>query len=345
MPTGRSAARPTIADIAKAAGVSKGAVSFALNGRPGVSEATRARILRVAQDMDWRPHSAARALGAAKAHAVGLALARPARTLSLEPFFTLLLSGLQAELSAHSMALQLMIVEDTASEIDTYRRWAGEHRVDGLVLVDLRVRDRRPAAIARLGMPAVVVGGNGRPGADLPSVWVDDHEAMASIVEYLASLGHRRIGHVAGMPQFQHTRRRATALTEAAQRLGLEPAAAVATDYSDVEGAAATRRLLNGPTRPTALVYDSDVMAIAGLTVAAELGVSVPAQLSVVSFEDSRLTQLTHPSLTALTRDTYDFGVQAARTLLAAMNDPAAATSIKIATPTLTVRDSTAAPP
>lgn len=76
-------ARVTIDDIAREAGVSRGAVSFALNGRPGVSEATRERILRVAERMNWRPHSAARALGGAKADAIGFVVAgRPGRSAS-----------------------------------------------------------------------------------------------------------------------------------------------------------------------------------------------------------------------------------------------------------------------
>ncbi|MFF5970719.1 LacI family DNA-binding transcriptional regulator [Streptomyces sp. NPDC012769] len=338
-------ARPTIADIAREAGVSKGAVSFALNGRPGVSEATRDRILRVAERMNWRPHSAARALGGARAGAVGLVLARPARTIGLEPFFGQLLSGLQAALSTRGTALQLLVVEDTAAEIEVYRRWTSEHRVDGFVLVDLQVRDPRVPVLEELGTPTVVLGGPGRHGR-LPAVWADDREAMTSIVEYLAALGHRRIAHLAGLPSFQHTRRRIRAVRDAARRLGLADAVSVPTDFSDAEGAAATRALLArpGPQRPTAIVYDSDVMAVAGLGVAAEMGVPVPGELSVVSFDDSALARIVHPSLTALSRDTFALGEQVATALLTLVDDPSSARDVKNPTPRLTVRESTAAP-
>ncbi|MFD7977997.1 LacI family DNA-binding transcriptional regulator [Streptomyces sp. NPDC059071] len=337
-------ARPTIADIAREAGVSKGAVSFALNGRPGVSEATRERILRVAERMNWRPHSAARALGGARAGAVGLVLARPARTIGLEPFFGQLLSGLQAALSARGTALQLLVVEDTAAETEVYRRWTSEHRVDGFVLVDLQVRDPRIPVLEELGVPAVVLGGPGRHGR-LPAVWADDREAMTSIVEYLAALGHRRIAHLAGMPSFQHTQRRIRAVRDAARRLGLDEAVSVPTDFSDAEGAAATRALLARPgRRPTAIVYDSDVMAVAGLGVAAEMGVAVPGEVSVVSFDDSALARIVHPSLTALSRDTFALGEQVATALLAVIDDPSSAQDVRNPTPRLTVRESTAAP-
>jgi DNA-binding LacI/PurR family transcriptional regulator len=339
-------ARVTIDDIAREAGVSRGAVSFALNGRPGVSAATRERILQVAERMNWRPHSAARALGGARADAVGLVVARPARTIGVEPFFGQLLAGLQDGLSAKSVSLSLMVVEDTAAEIEVYRRWVSEHRVDAFVVVDPQVKDPRFEVLEQLGTPAVVLGGPGRHGR-LGSVWADDRAAMLGVVEYLVAIGHRRIAHLAGMPSFQHTQRRMRALRDCAKRLGLIGAVSIPTDFSDAQGAAATRTLLSaGPgSQPTAIIYDSDVMAVAGLAVATEMGVSVPDRLSVVSFEDSVLTRIVHPPITALTRDAFTLGQQAARSVLSAVDNPDAAADLKTATPALTVRGSTAPPP
>ncbi|MFI6482831.1 LacI family DNA-binding transcriptional regulator [Nonomuraea sp. NPDC050663] len=334
-------ARPTIADIARRAGVSKGAVSFALNGRPGVSEATRRLILQVAEEMNWRPHSAARALVGAKAEAVGLVIARPARTIGVEPFFAQLLSGLQAELSSRAVALHLLVVEDTAAEIEIYRRWASEHRVDGFILVDLQVRDPRVEVVEEIGLPAVVLGGPGKHGS-LSSVWADDREAMLSIVDYLAALGHTRIAHVAGLPSFRHTQRRIRALRDSAKRLRLAEVISVPTDFSDSEGAAATRALLSRAVRPSAIVYDSDVMAVAGLGVATEMGVAVPRAVSIVAFDDSVLARIVHPPLTALSRDTFALGRQVAATLLAAIAEPGVPRDVKTQTPRLTVRESTA---
>jgi DNA-binding LacI/PurR family transcriptional regulator len=336
-------ARPTIADIARRVGVSKGAVSFALNGRPGVSETTRARILQVADEMNWRPHSAARALGGARAGAVGLVIARPASTLGVEPFFAQLLSGLQARLSAESMAMNLLVVEDSAAEIEIYREWTSAHRVDGFVLVDPTVRDPRFEALEELGAPAVVLGGPGRFGA-LSSVWADDREAMLSVVDYLAALGHRRVAHVAGLPGLRHTQRRIRALRDSVRRLGLVDTVSLPTDFSDAEGAAATRALLSRPRRPTAIVYDSDVMALAGLGVAGEMGVRVPGEVSILSFDDSVLTRVTHPSITSLSRDTIALGGQVAEVLLQVIADPALRRDVKTATPRLVVRESTAPP-
>jgi DNA-binding LacI/PurR family transcriptional regulator len=293
--------------------------------------------------MGWRPHSAARALGGSKASMVGLVSARPARTLGVEPFFAQLVSGLQAGLSARGIGLQLLIVEDTAAEVEIYRRWHSEHHVDGVVLFDLRANDPRVAELERSGLPCVVLGGPGKNGS-LPNVWVDDRAAMLRIVEYLAALGHRRIAHVAGLPEFWHTQRRIRALRDAARRLDLAEANSAPTDFSDAEGAAVTRRLLARRPRPTAIVYDSDIMAVAGLGVAIEMGLSVPDELSIVAFDDSVLARLMHPALTALTRDTFALGELVANTVLNAVDGSLRQRSVQASSPELVVRESTAPP-
>lgn len=336
-------ARPTIADIAERAGVSKGAVSFALNGRPGVSEETRRRILAVADEMNWRPHRAARSLGNSRAGAVGLILSRPARTLGLEPFFGQIVSGLQAGLAEDGTALQLLVVDDPEAEMAAYRNWTAEQRVDGFVLLDPLIDDPRFAALEALEVPVMVLGGP-LEDTSLSFSWADDSEAMHEAVDYLAALGHRHVVHVAGMPQFLHTKRRMDVLTEAKERHELAEVVSIPTDYSDSEGAVITRRVLSRRERPTAIVYDSDVMAVAGLGVAMEMGVSVPGDLSIVAFDDSILTQLMHPALTALSRDTFEFGRQAAEVLLEVVADPTKVVNLRTADPVLTVRESTAPP-
>jgi DNA-binding LacI/PurR family transcriptional regulator len=315
--------RPTIADVARRAGVSKGAVSYALNGQPGVSEATRARILTIAAEMGFNPSSAARALSGASANAIGLALCRPARTLGVEPFFMELISGVESELSGRSYALTLQVVNDPDAEIAVYRRWWGERRVDGVLLCDLRIDDRRVPALEELGLPAVIIGGPGNTGA-LAHVWSDDAAALTEAVEYLAALGHRRIARVGGLSELLHTRIRSTAFDEVCRRLGLAPSVTVCSDYTGEDGARATRRLLSSADRPSALIYDNDVMAIAGLAVAQEMGLHVPADLSIVAWDDSALCQLVHPPLTAISRDIPAYGALAARQLLAAIAGEAA---------------------
>lgn len=306
--------RVTIVDIARAANVSKGAVSYALNGRPGVSTETRKRILAIAAELGWYPHSAARALSRDSARTVGLVLSRPAATLAVEPFFMELIAGIEAELSARSIGLTLQLVSDVAAEIEVYERWWAERRVDGTLLVDLLVDDPRIAAVEALGMPAVVVGGPEGAGG-LSSVGSADEPAMEEVVRYLALLGHRRIGRVAGTEGFLHTVVRTRRFLSVARALGVT-SVVVHTDFGRDSSVDATRRLLSAHQPPTAIIYDNDVMAVAGLGVAHEAGLRVPEEVSIISWEDSYFCEAVHPSLTALSRDVTAHGASAARELL-----------------------------
>jgi DNA-binding LacI/PurR family transcriptional regulator len=289
-------------------------VSYALNGNPGLSEPTRQRILAVAAEAGWQPNRAARALSASRSGACGLALARPARTLAYEPFFSKLLSGIEAELSARQVALMLQIVEDVEAETVALRRWWAERHVDGVLLVDLRVEDPRVPQVEQLHLPTVIVGGPGATGA-VPYFPGNDTSGIRQIVEHLAALGHRRIDRVAGSNAFACTRVRNQVLEEALATAGAH-GRVLPTDYTSSAGADATRKLLAATPRPTAIIYDNDIMAVAGLGVAQEMGLVVPTELSVVSFDDSILCEVVRPSLTACARDVEAYGARAARALL-----------------------------
>lgn len=338
-------------DIARRAGVSESAVSFALNDRPGVSETTRRRVRRVADQLGWRASTAARALSGEGAATVGLVLARPASSLGIESFFLQLVSGIQEVLSERHLGLLFRVVADAEEECAVYRRWWAEQRVDGVIVVDPRIGDPRPALLDALGLPAVVVGGRDvdrEPHEPVPypvisTVRVDDAAAMGAIVDHLAGLGHHRVVHVAGLAGLAHTTRRIGSLRAGAARRGMSGVRSVTTDYSEGQGAEATRLALAGPEPPTAIIYDNDVMAVAGAGVALGMGLSVPRDLSVVAWEDSALCRATRPRLTALDRDATAFGRRAAQELVCLLGGRPAR-DVAQPTPALVVRDSTAPP-
>ena len=336
------AKRVTIADIARLAGVSPGAVSFAFNGRPGVSEETRQRILAIADQYEWRPSSAARALVGARAGVIGLAVNRPARTLGTEAFFTDLIAGAQSSLAQRRMALQLVVVQSMEEEIETYRHWRNANQVDGVIVLDPREDDPRPAALRSLGLPAIVIGG--RPsGADDPAtIWLDDAQAAQSVFGYLAGLGHRRMVYISGPNDHEHVRLRAEVLAELTDRGVVGET--IATDYSPLQVSSVMRTLLSRRERPTAVIFDNDVMTIAGLSVAQEMGVIVPDELSLASFDDSVVTGLVHPSITCLTRDTFSLGEYAAEFLIEQLDAPTILPDRSGPQPILTVRESTRRP-
>jgi DNA-binding LacI/PurR family transcriptional regulator len=334
--------RPTIADIARRAGVTKAAVSFALNGQPGVSAATRERILAIAEEIGFQPNSAARALSDGRAGAFGLVIDRPPNLLGIEPWFMQFIAGIQAELAGGHAALLFSTAEDQAAEIAMYRSWWAQRRVDGVFLVDLQINDQRVLALEELRMPAVVIGTPLGAGS-LTAVWEDDAAATVAAVEYLAGIGHRRVARVTGIPRFWHTKIRTDAFTEATRSAGIE-SVCVEADYSRERGAEATRTLLRARRPPTAIIYDNDVMAISGLSAAQRLGVEVPAELSIVAWDDSPLCELVHPPLTALSRDIPAYGAHAVRTLAQVVSGETVG-HFQEEPPVLTLRGSTGSPP
>ncbi|MBO1752594.1 LacI family DNA-binding transcriptional regulator [Actinotalea sp. BY-33] len=335
--------RPTIADIAARAGVSSGAVSYALNGRPGVSDDTRARILEVAREAGWVPSAAARALTGVGSATVGLVITREPAVLGIEPFFMAFVAGIEEVLSERGYALLLQVTPRPDQEVQTYRAWWSAGRVDGIFLTDLRSQDRRLPLLGEIGLPAVAVGDPSAAG-DLPAVWSDDAHAAVEAVERLAALGHRRMAHVTGPAELVHTQVRSAAMREACAERGLEPLVEVRTDYTLDSGAGATRALLEASRRPTAIVFDNDLTALAGVRVAEELGLRVPGDVSVIAWDDSPLCRLTNPPLSALSRDVSAYGAAAARVLLDLVRDGVAA-SDRSSVPALVDRGSIAPPP
>lgn len=332
--------RITIADIAQRAGVSTGAVSYALNDRPGVSDRTKARILSVAADLGWQPSSAARSLSGERSEAVGMVLARDPGMLGVESFYMQFLAGIESELSKRSYALLLQVVPDLESELRTYESWRAARRVDGAIIVDPRNDDPRLGMFMEKGaLPAVVVGDTSL-ARGLTNIWTDDAAAMRESVRYLYAIGHRRIARVGGVESFGHTHIRDIAFEDEIARLGAH-GVTCRTDYTAVQGADATRGLLVSDDRPSAIIYDNDIMAVAGLGVASEMGMRVPQEVSMVAWDDSPLCEATYPRLSALSHDVTRYGAHVARRLFDRI-DGAPPESFLDSTPRLRTRGTTA---
>lgn len=337
--------RPTISDVARCAGVSKGAVSFALNGREGVSSETRARILDAARQLGWQPSHRARSLSVSRAFACGLVLARAPELLGADPFFPSLIAGLETVLAPAGYALVLQMVSGEGAEEAGYRRLAGEGRVDGIFVSDLRTNDSRVRLLSELGLDAVTLN---RPdiASPFPAVCVDDQLGVREAVQHLVGLGHTRIGHVSGPLSFLHSVSRRDAWIEALRHAGLAAGPLVVSDFTAAGGAAATAALLDLRDAPTAVVYANDLMAIAGIGVAHNRGLNVPEDLSVTGFDGTELASHVHPPLTTITTNPFAWGQASATALLGRIRraGPEAVEDVNLEPGRLEVRGSTARP-
>ena len=307
-------ARPTIKDISRLAGVSPTAVSFALNDRPGVSEATRARVEQVAKELGWKRSVAAAALSAGKAQAIGLVIARPTSTFTGERFYMHLIAGIEGVLTERSLSLVLMFAETPEEELAAYRRWHSEVRVDGVLLTDPRHDDARAVLLDELGLPYVYLGAQADSG--LPGILVDDALAMRNMVDHFAAQGHRRLAHVAGPAELLHTQRRIAEFERRCAELGLDICQGEVTDYTEAAGRAATCQLLSEDRPPTGILYDNEVLTMGGLAALSAARVRVPDDVAIASFEDSPMCRVVQPPITALVREPARLGTDAAEMLL-----------------------------
>ncbi|KOX08834.1 LacI family DNA-binding transcriptional regulator [Nocardiopsis sp. NRRL B-16309] len=253
--------------------------------------------------------------GPAGSGRVGLVVARPVRMLGTEPYFMEFVAGIEERLAARGVSVILHLVATPEEEAATYRRWADRCLVDAVIVVNLTADDERPRLLRALGLPAVLAGTwDGPP--DPPAVRTDDAAPVREAVDRLVELGHRDIARVSGPARLRHTVARTAALTEACHEAGLPEPTVVEGDYSHESGARLTAELLRGAPRPTAILYDNDAMAVAGLAAARELRVPVPERLSLVAWDDSVLCQLATPPLSAMSVDVYQYGSSVARSVL-----------------------------
>jgi LacI family transcriptional regulator len=328
----------TLADIARAAGVSVMTASRVLNERGGAGPETRARVLATARELDYQPNALARSLRAARSMTVGVIL--PDIT---NPFFPEIVRGL--ELAGRMAGYALLMVSVTEDPLAERRAWRTlrNQRVDGVVVCSSRLDDASLKEAIALQRAVVCIN---RPAedSDAASVLIDYRAGMALVVTRLVGLGVRRVAFLAG-PDNAHGGRERIAGLKAA--LAATPAMAleiVPCGLSIEDGAAATGRLLPriGRGRPDgieALVCYNDLTALGALRELRAAGLSCPGDVLVVGCDDIPAAELVSPSLTSLRVDKLDLGRHAMHMLIERIGGGARRATLSIR-PELILRES-----
>lgn len=307
--------RVTIDDIAAEAGVSVASVSYALNGKPGVSTRTRQRIIEIARRYNWEPNHQARALHRASTDVVGLVVPASIGALHDEAFAMLFISGIESELRIHRKSLMLHIEPDVAIEMEIYRSWRRRGVVDCVILSDLRPGDVRIPLLDEIGMPTVLAG-RADPDPGWPCCFASDEADMTTLLEHLAGLGLRRFARLGGEADFVFVAERTETWAREVSRLGLidcDTAFAGFYPREDAVARAIEELLVH---QPDVIVADSDLLGVRALQALTEAGVRVPDDVQLVSFDDSIFCQIVTPRLTAVDRDPRELGRAAARLAL-----------------------------
>jgi len=305
-------ARVTIEQLAERLGLSTASVSYALNGLPGVSEATRTRVLALADELGWRANVGARALSRARADAVGLLLPRGPEDVGAEPYYMALLAGIESALADAGTALMLRFVRH-GDDLAVYRQWHAEHRVDGVFLTDLRLDDPRPALLERLGLPYLVHGGRRADDG-----WRFGQEEEAGLlIGHLAALGHRSVLHVAGPADLLHELERHRAVEAAGSAAGMTVRTLTA-DYTHRGAEARVAAAFEAGPPASAVLCSNDLMAVGAMRAIRRLDRERP--IALVSWDESVLCETAEPAITAVERLPYEAGRMSARLLLAALD-------------------------
>jgi DNA-binding LacI/PurR family transcriptional regulator len=331
--------RPTLETVAARAGVSRSLVSLALRDSPRVSPASREAVRRAADELGYRPNAAARRLAERQSRTVGVLL-----NDLRQPWFADMLDGLSPAL--HAGGKHMLLGDGRIDRMmDDELTWSFlELGVDGFVVAGSVPASKAIVEVASR-IPTVAVGGL---DLDLPHVDVlanDNHLGATLAVRHLLDLGHTRIAHVSGGIGGASALRR-TAYVEVMRDAGHGANILVEDgDMTEDGGFRASIRLLSRPDRPTAVFAANDLSCVGALSAAAELGIRVPDQLSLVGFDNSALARLRALWLTSVDGAADEMGRQAARTLLARIATPDAPRTTRLMPPRLEIRGSTGPAP
>ncbi len=306
-------AGPTLADIARAAGVSTATVSRVLNDPDSVRPVRADRVRKAIAELGYLPDGAARALASRRSMTIGAVIP----TLD-NAIFARGVEAFQARLMAKGYSLLLASsAYDLAAEAALVETLL-QRRVDALMLVGLQ---HDPALLERLrgrGIPHVLCWAHDPVGA-LPCVGFDNCRAAAAMARHLTGLGHRRIAMIAGLTRSNdRARDRVDGVRAALEEIGetLPPEAVIEVPYGYSEGRTAMKQLLARSPRPSAVICGNDVLAIGAVLAARDAGLDVPGEISVSGFDDLPLAGEFAPALTTMRVPAEAMGEQAASYLV-----------------------------
>jgi LacI family transcriptional regulator len=296
-PSRRRRGVTTIEDVARAAGVSAMTVSRVINQGKNVRDSTRAAVLDAIEQLNYSPNTAARSLAAGEATHIGLLYANPSAGY-LSQF---LIGGLHAARNASvHLVIESCESEDPDEQAEVIRRFATSE-VEGVILPP-PLSESAPILVEleALRIPVVTVAGS--PREEGLNVRIDDQAAAEEMTRYLLELGHRNIGFIKGHPNIVASHERYRGFCNALGEAGLDPGKAPVEQgyFTYRSGLTAGERLLARAEPPTAIFASNDDMAAATISVAHRRGFIVPADLSIVGFDDTALATSVWPELTTV---------------------------------------------
>jgi len=331
--------RPTIVDVARAAGVSKTTVSRVVSGDDSlVRKETRRRVLNAIEQLGYERNVVARSLRTDRTYTVILIIPDIAN-----PFWPAVARGVQDRLEAQGYTGVLANSDwDTQRERE-FLATARRNRFDGIIINPAGVTN---AELVAGGIPAVIVG-LGTEYPDLDMVGSDSYVGTALAMEHLVSLGHQRIGLISGLSRRSSHSSRLASYAEFLQQheMPMQDELIVECPYGQESGRQSMKQLLRLDRLPTAVVCANDILAIGALQGAREAGLRVPQDVSIVGMDDVYAASVTTPPLTTVAKQKYESGWQAAAFLLQRIEDESPPIPRRHAFPCRLITRGSTAPP
>ncbi len=329
-----------IGDIARRAGVSRSTVSYALSGKRTVSEATRQRIQAVIDELDYRPNAAARALKEGRTRTLGLVIPPASRRLT-----DMQLDFVAAVVDAAARADLDVLLSPSGGEHDrSFERVITGRRVDGVILMEIRLEDARVTRLRQAGLPFVGIGRTSRAD-DMWWVDVDYAALIAKCVHHLADLGHRHVALINRSAELVASgygpgHRAMAGFTQAVSERGITGADYCCADEA-AAGEACVGVILRERPEITAIATINEA-ALPGIQRALETaGLGVPRDFSVTGVAAAHWAENFRPQLTAADVPAIEMGADAVRLLSECIANPDAPPRHLLLTPAISLRAST----
>ncbi|ANN59863.1 LacI family transcriptional regulator [Mesorhizobium loti NZP2037] len=303
---------PTMAEVARRAGVSVSTVSHVINRTRFVSP-EKARLINDAiAAMGYQPNELARSLKVASTNSVGLAISAISN-----PYFTDIICAVEAECARLGLMVFLSDTqEDPDRELSVVRAFH-QRRVDGVILAPSGAPQRAIDYLAEKKLPCVLIDRFADERFD--QIGVENQSSMRALIDHVAAFGHKRIGYIAGQPGLATTRERVEAFRVSLVANGLEclPHYVSPENVDTASATAATHAILSLPSPPTALVTGNNMTTIGAVRAIRERGLSIPGDLSLAGFDDFEWADCFEPRLTLVAQPCTEIGRQAAALLCA----------------------------
>ncbi len=309
----------TIRDIAKMAGVSRSTVSLALNDSPRINAKTKERVLKLIDEVGYRPNAMARGLASGQAGMISVVVPPIGHVFS-DAYFSEALSGIMdaALESDYRVSIETASVEFVSG--NRPERLFRERQTDGLLAVGALTTDAYLAKLYDSGRPVVLV--NSELGK-VPSVVADNVEGVVAVVHHLASLGHKRIGYIKGLDVTTTGLQRDRGFRTGLKLAGLPFDKALTSfgDFSEESGYRAMGEILGRQSGLTAVFAGNDMMAIGAARRLKEEGIQIGKEIALIGGDDAPLARYVDPPLTTLRQSMYDLGGEAMRMIAKWLRD------------------------